>query len=84
MNDQIIKYQLTEEEIKTFLSSNYGINSKSGNKSIGKAIVEVINSFERKDLKSSRPFVRYPFGLTHFSFHIYFITHGNVIISLDN
>jgi hypothetical protein len=48
MNDQIVKYQLTEEEIKTFLSSDYGIVSKSGNKSIGKVIVEIINSFEIK------------------------------------
>lgn len=48
MNDQIVKYELTEEEIKIFLSSDYGINSRSGNRSIGKAIVEVINSFEIK------------------------------------
>lgn len=48
MNNQIVKYQLTKEEIKTFISSNYGIDSKSGNRSIGKAIVEVINSFEIK------------------------------------
>jgi hypothetical protein len=46
--DQYIKYELTEKEIETFLLADYGINSKSGNKAVGKMIVKVINSFEIK------------------------------------
>ena len=47
-NKEFITYQLNEEEIKVFLSADYGINSKSGNKSVGKAIVQTIHSFQIK------------------------------------
>jgi hypothetical protein len=43
---QMIGYELDEKEIKYFLSRNYGIESKSGNRSIGKEIINTIHSFE--------------------------------------
>jgi hypothetical protein len=43
---QIISYELDEKEINHFLSGDYGIKSKSGNRSIGKEIVNTIHSFE--------------------------------------
>ncbi len=42
----MIGYELDEKEIKYFLSRNYGIESKSGNRSIGKEIINTIHSFE--------------------------------------
>jgi hypothetical protein len=46
--DEYVKYELTEKEIEIFLSADYGINSKSGNKTVGKMIIKVIDSFEIK------------------------------------
>ena len=43
-NKDVVNYELNKEEIKLFLSANYGIDSRSGNNSIGKEIVNVINS----------------------------------------
>jgi hypothetical protein len=43
-----VSYQLNEYEIESLLSADYGIESKSGNKSVGKAIVKTINSFHIK------------------------------------
>ena len=39
---------MKEDEIKVFLSADYGVDSKSGNKTIGKEIVKTINSFHIK------------------------------------
>lgn len=47
-NEGFITYQLNEDEIKVFLSADYGINSRSGNKSVGKALVKTIHSFQIK------------------------------------
>jgi hypothetical protein len=48
----MIRYELTEEEIETFLSADYGICSKTGNKTVGKYIVKTIDSFEIKEDRS--------------------------------
>ena len=45
IHPDFVSYQLKEDEIKVFLSADYGVNSKSGNKTIGKEIVKTINSF---------------------------------------
>lgn len=36
----------TEEEVKRFLSANYGLDSKPTHQRIGQAIVDVLNTFE--------------------------------------
>lgn len=46
--NEFINYQLTEQEKETFLSADYGIDSKSGNKTVGKAIIKNIDSFHIK------------------------------------
>ena len=48
IHPDFVSYQLKEDEIKVFLSADYGVNSKSGNKTIGKEIVKTINSFHIK------------------------------------
>ena len=46
---KMIHYTLNEEETKEFLKFDYGIDSKSGNETVGRTIIEVINSFEIKE-----------------------------------
>jgi len=48
IHPDFVSYQLEEDEIKVFLSADYGVDSKSGNKTIGKEIVKTINSFHIK------------------------------------
>jgi hypothetical protein len=48
IHPDFVSYQLKEDEIKVFLSADYGVDSKSGNKTIGKEIVKTINSFHIK------------------------------------
>jgi hypothetical protein len=48
IHPDFVSYQLNEDEIKVFLSADYGVDSKSGNMSIGKEIVKTINSFHIK------------------------------------
>ncbi len=46
--EEMISFTLSEKEISIFISADYGVNSKSGNKTIGKTIVKTIQSFEIK------------------------------------
>jgi hypothetical protein len=52
ISNELISYRLSEDEVKQFVSADYGVDSKSGNKTIGKTIVEVMSSFEIKKERS--------------------------------
>lgn len=46
---KMVKFILTEEECREFVRFNYGIDSKSGNRTVGNTIVKVINSLEIRE-----------------------------------